>query len=740
MARVRDLITVQISHDPLTDTTPTWTDYTDGVLNIDILRGIQSDYEGPYQQIESGVLTLVSRNENLDPHQNSNIRMNKRIRVKADTEVIFTGRISGINVDYQAKGKPPIITLNAVDMVGTMALHTLRDTFKSRLGSTMNMFGMFQELVYASTEGPTTSEIIGFTNPFRNASGSWGNAANASTGTTALTMATKLGQSDLHFFYADRNNDMYLYDDINYKRDDAPKLQFDSRGGATNYKAIELTDGFDLLKNQVSIAAQTTTIPLYTNTYSVDQWGPQKALIDTYLPSTTQDTITNALATAIFQETANPTREIKSITFDGEKAVDEVHHIDILDNVYIYHEVDGFDIERKYGIIGIHHIITENDWEITYKLRNMFTYETVFPTPIISVSPSSGTIVDTYTFSITNINDIETENATYIWKDNTVQFSTAQSPTKTYTLAQVGAHSITCTVTDSYGFTKTSAPITLNVYGAAPTGVSFTYSVDPSNSALIEFVATATNATSYSWDFGDSTSGTGQTTAHLYSTSGNKTVVLTATNAYGSTTSTQTIAVTVPPAPVNETGTQGVRYLKFGMDSFNASGYYWPLMRNFTAKTSTTLTDRAASCYIQWGLPYQTSGQTWGNHEWRKSDNTAADVPNSGSCTSVLLRTGSGGLKPYNTITGTANWGLVVDLGDIYYDVKTLNLGFSGTAASGAPTFINVYATTYTASGIADGSQSPNAVTWTKIGTISRSTGAFTPVAGKTMPLDIGEV
>lgn len=735
--RVRDLIKLEISHDPLTDTTPTWTDYTDGVLNIDILRGIQSDYEGPYQQIESGVLTLISRNANLDPYQNSNIRMNKRIRVKADTEVIFTGRISGINVDYQAKGKPPIITLNAVDMVGTMALHTLRDTFKGRLGSTMNIFGMFQELVYASTEGPTTSEIIGFVNPYRVPDPNNGNAVNASNGTTALTMATNLAQGGKSFFYADRFNEMYLYNSVGIKKDDAPKLQFDSRGGATSYRAIELTDGFDLLKNQIVFNRSDSGLsPLYVNTYSVDQWGPQKASIDVYWNAESGSTT----AAEIFKETANPTREITSITFDGEKAVDEVHHIDILDNVYIYHEVDGFDIERKYGIIGIHHVITENDWEITYKLRNMFTYETVFPTPIISVNPSSGTIVDTYTFSITNINDIETENATYIWKDNTVQFSTAQSPTKTYTLAQVGAHSITCTVTDSYGFTKTSAPITLNVYGAAPTGVSFTYSADPSNSALIEFVATATNATSYSWNFGDSTSGSGQTTAHLYSTSGNKTVVLTATNAYGSTTSTQTIAVTVPPAPVNETGTQGVRYLKFGMDSFNASGYYWPLMRNFTAKTSTTLTDRAASCYIQWGLPYQTQGQTWGNHEWRKSDNTAADVPNSGSCTSVLLRTGSGGLKPYNTITGTANWGLVVDLGDIYYDVKTLNLGFNGAAASGAPTFINIYGTTYTGSGLADGSVSPNSVTWTKIGTISRSTGAFTPVAGKTLPLDIGEV
>lgn len=736
--RVKELITVQIKIDSV------WTDYTNGVIDIDIVRGVQSEYIGPWQQCESGVLTLLTRNENLDPHSNSDIRMNRDIRVIADNEPIFTGRISGINVDYQPKGEPPLITITGVDMVGTMALHILRDTFKSRLGSTMSLNGMFQELVMTSgsnpAENPDNYEIIGFTNPYRVASGN-GNAANASSGISALTMATILGQTNLDFFYADRNNDMYLYPTYKQKKDDPPKIQLDSRGGATSYRTVELTDGFELLKNKLTINAYGNIIPVYTNNFSSEEWGPQSAVVDTYFINTTTKTSeTNSWATAVFQETVNPTREISSISFDGELAPDEVHHIDILDNVYIYHEVTGFDISRKYGIVGIHHRINANDWDITFNLRNMFAYETSFPTPIVDVEPDAGTSDTTYTFTITNLEDIDHTNATYVWKINGATFSTLESPTKTFTVGEAGSKTVTCTITDDYGFIKTSAAVPFVVYGAPPSGVSFTYTPNASNSALIQFVATATNATSYSWNFGDGTTGTGQTVAHAYATSGSKTVVLTATNSYGSTTSTQTFSVTVPPAPTNETGTQGVRYIKIGMDQWNTSGYYWPLMKSFQAKTSATLTDRAANNYIEWGLPYQVYGEPYGNHEWRTSSGALSDVPNVGSCNSITLRTGQGGIKPYNTISGVANWSLIIDLGAIYYDIKTINMSFIGSALTGAPTTLNVYATTYTDSGLGDHTYGPNQPTWVKIGTISRTTGVFTPLAGITMPLDIGEI
>lgn len=710
----------------------TWEDYTDGLLNANIIRGVQSAYQGPWQQSESGVMTIVSRNEQLDPHINTDFRLGKTVRVSHDDVTLFTGRINTINVDYQPKGEPSITTLTAVDMLGTMALHTLRDTFKDRLGSTMSMTGFNQELELTGNPGndPTQSEIIGYSGTVHSTSG-YGDATNAPDGISALEMFTKLAQTNLDFFYADKNNEVNIYNNVGAKKNQSVKLQFDSRGGATSYSTINLTDGFDLLKNKIVIDnGQGVTIPTYTNSYSIEEWGSQSATIRTYFTTPGQSSYTDELAADIFEETAHPTREIDTITFDATHAPDTIEDIEILDNVYVYHEVDGFDIDRKYGIIGISHNITRDSWDITYKLRNMFTYETVFPTPIVTSTPLSGTTADTFTFSITNLADIDTTSATYVWKDNGSTFSTAQSPTKTYTLAQVGSHNITCTVTDSYGFVKTSAAYVLNVYGTAPTGVSFTYAINPNDSAAYTFTGTATNATSYKWDFGNGYVNGANIISYRFTTSGSKTVNFKAINAYGETVSTQTISVTVPPIPADQTGTWGVRYVRFGMDSFNASDYYWPGMTNFTAKTSSTLTNRASENQLVATQAYQVyPTELWGYTAWKKADGTA--LPSTQDPTT--MRSGGFGLKPYNEISGNANWGIVVDLQQTYFDIKTFGLTFQGTAASNAPTFVNVYITDYVGSSdtIAQGAS----VTWTKVGTINRSTGVFTPVT--TMPANL---
>ena len=98
------------------------------IINVDIIRGLD-EYIGPWQQSDTGQIVLTSRNTNLDPYVNSQVRMNKQIRITANEEPIFTGRISSIDVNYQPKGQDPIITINGIDFIGTMNKHILSDTF-----------------------------------------------------------------------------------------------------------------------------------------------------------------------------------------------------------------------------------------------------------------------------------------------------------------------------------------------------------------------------------------------------------------------------------------------------------------------------------------------------------------------------------------------------------------------------------------------------------------------------------
>lgn len=753
--RPRDYIKLEISHDPLTDFTPTWTDYTDGMLDVSIVRGIQSPYVAAWQQIESGVLTFTTRNPNLDPHTNDNIRMNKRIRILANNEPIFTGRITDINVDYQPKGNPPIITVIAVDMIGTMALHTLRDTFKNRLGSTMDLYGMMQELEITNSGNPAVTpnlwEIIGFSNPHRELTADSSTATTAPTGTTALQMATKLAQGGLAFFYADRNNDVYQYSNINEKKNDPNKIDFISAGGGTSYREVELTDGFDLLKNQLSVQTRVTTIPLYVNNYSVVEWGPQKGFVDTYLANSTQDSYMNSYANLVFQESANPLRDIKTITFDATKTPDQIETVDILDNIFINHEVDPENIIKDYAIIGIRHRITENSWEITYNLKNMFIYENVFPTPIVtSDHPLGGTINDNITYSITNIADIDTTEATYAWKyaAGTVPagligttFSTSASPTVNYTLSEVGNKYITCTVTDSYDFVKTSDPFLQPVAGAAPINVNFTYTINPNNTAALTVTGSATEVSTYSWDFGDGTvvgPYINNTYTHEYASSGTYAVKLIANNAYGSTESTpQNIAITIPVTPADEVGSWGVRYIKLGRPlGTAASGPSYNGMRNFACTTSYTLTNRASNGRAEWGLATEFNTGPWGEHKWYRGTGTSnpSSLPQNGAGNETAIIT-STGIYPRNYLSGNAHWSIIIDLQTIAYDIKNINLGIYsvGVPAGVQATLpnLNVYASTYTGTNQGSVVNGP----WTLIGTINKDTGVFTP--NQSMPLNL---
>ena len=72
---------------------------------------------------------------------------------------------------------------------------------------------------------------------------------------------------------------------------------------------------------------------------------------------------------------------------------------------------------------------------------------------------------------------------------------------------------------------------------------SFSYTL---NGGLAAFTNSSTDATSYLWDFGDNgATSTDENTHHTYPATGTYTVTLTATNACGSTDSTETINIDV---------------------------------------------------------------------------------------------------------------------------------------------------------------------------------------------------
>jgi PKD repeat protein len=189
---------------------------------------------------------------------------------------------------------------------------------------------------------------------------------------------------------------------------------------------------------------------------------------------------------------------------------------------------------------------------------------TVSSTQTITVSPIAGPTAD-FVFSPTapiasqpvNFNASASRPpaggaiASYDWDFGDGTFGTGQTTSHAY--AQNGGYTVTLTVTDSNGRTATKSN-TITVGQDAPTP-DFTVSpTAPTTATNVTFDATPSTAmpgrtiTTYTWSFGDGTTGSGRTVTRLpYATPGTYTVTLTVVDSVGKSGSTsKTVTVSTP--------------------------------------------------------------------------------------------------------------------------------------------------------------------------------------------------
>jgi hypothetical protein len=102
-----------------------------------------------------------------------------------------------------------------------------------------------------------------------------------------------------------------------------------------------------------------------------------------------------------------------------------------------------------------------------------------------------------------------------------------------------GLYTVNVTNTDACNGVGSSTPILINVNPTPTADASFTQT---NGSYTLQFLNNSTNASSYSWDFGDGTTSTSTNPSHIFATGGDFTVVLTATN--GDCSNTFTINLT----------------------------------------------------------------------------------------------------------------------------------------------------------------------------------------------------
>ena len=164
------------------------------------------------------------------------------------------------------------------------------------------------------------------------------------------------------------------------------------------------------------------------------------------------------------------------------------------------------------------------------------------PKAVISAEPMSGNPPLTVIFDGSGSTDNGIGIAQYEWDYGDGTTATGVMP-EPHTYTESGAYIVMLTVTDYFGnmgiavetinVEEAGAPTAVINVAPSTTGIApFTVYFDASDSS-VESGCSACSIVSYSWNFGDTGTGTGITTSHEYTTAGTYVVMLTVTDSNG---------------------------------------------------------------------------------------------------------------------------------------------------------------------------------------------------------------
>ena len=203
---------------------------------------------------------------------------------------------------------------------------------------------------------------------------------------------------------------------------------------------------------------------------------------------------------------------------------------------------------HRYAAAGTYSVgltVTDNRGGTNTKTQNVVvTHVNTLPTAAFAESCDSLTC----TFDGNASSDPDGPITSYAWNFGDSTTGTGATPSHDY--AASGTYTVSLTVTDNEGGTKTTShPVTVTRINQPPTAAFTTDCTDLT--CLTDAITSADpdgSISSYAWDFGDSSTGSGMTASHDYAEAGTYTISLTVTDNDGATASTTRSVAVVDPA------------------------------------------------------------------------------------------------------------------------------------------------------------------------------------------------
>ena len=369
------------------DTLYEWTEILDGVLSIDINRGVDS-YTGAYPlPVPSvGIMHVITTNKTLDPNVNVYMVPKTKVRLRKGDEIIFQGRMNNQFVDYRNDKDKPIITFDVMDRIADLQQTMTRLSSISAHGS--QTWTQRVNTLFSNAGSEDLAKTIYGGGKIKH--GYW---KDDRTLWEALLLAS---DTEGAFIYYDKDETLRCYGSESIPTG-TTLMEFNNEDNTKyGYKNISLDYNIQSTVNEVQaqntygyykrefqedadagIGGFVTTEAIETDTMEpvrrealINRYGTHALNLDTNFNLQEDPNFFKTWANSILNKWQTPNPQVKEIEWDGKKNPSLAASSEILDRIKVHHKTPTFTFDETLTVIGVQHTFNadQDTWRVKFIL------------------------------------------------------------------------------------------------------------------------------------------------------------------------------------------------------------------------------------------------------------------------------------------------------------------------------------------------------------------------------------